>query len=108
MTGALAVLMKDAVKPNLMQTLEVSKDDLLDMNSWSQEAADLVHSSQSQSFWDLAILFLRGLISPLAQIIIILFALQSLLLITNVLSEGFKMCLLKVFFFTFRYYVLSS
>jgi len=46
-TGALAVLMKDAVKPNLMQTLEVSTDDLLYVHSVSQEATVLVHSSQS-------------------------------------------------------------
>lgn len=46
-TGALAVLMKDAIKPNLMQTLEVSTDVLLYVCSRSQEAAGLSHSSLS-------------------------------------------------------------
>lgn len=46
-TGALAVLMKDAIKPNLMQTLEVSTDDFLHVHSHSQEATSLVDSSQS-------------------------------------------------------------
>lgn len=46
-TGALAVLMKDAVKPNLMQTLEVSTDDLLLGSEKALRATGLVHSSQS-------------------------------------------------------------
>lgn len=39
--------MKDAVKPNLMQTLEVSTEDLLLGSEKALGATGLVHSSQS-------------------------------------------------------------